>query len=262
MPLANLDKIDLYYELGGQGTKVLYISGTGADLRSRPSVFDGPLAQQHQVLSFDQRGLGQSGKPKTRYTMSDYAEDAAALLEHLQWPAVPVVGVSFGGMVAQELALRFPERVQSLALCCTSSGGDGGVSFPLHELANLAPQARAEKHLAIADLRRDQAWQQANPQRWQQLLELAMGAVRADRDEAGAERQLAARQTHNTWDRLPQLDLPVAILGGLYDGIAPVSNQQALVDRIPGAQLQLYSGGHLFLLQDKTAYSDLLRWLR
>jgi 3-oxoadipate enol-lactonase len=68
MPFAKVSGIDLYYEMQGQhtqgsGTKVLFISGTGGDLRTRPNVFDGPLPQSHQVLSYDQRGLGQSSKP-------------------------------------------------------------------------------------------------------------------------------------------------------------------------------------------------------
>lgn len=266
MPIANTSDIDLYYELQGPadhgGAKVLFISGTGGDLRLRPNVFDGPLPRTHQVLSYDQRGLGQSGKPATDYKMADYAADAAALLDHLGWPAVPVVGVSFGGMVAQELALRFPAKVQSLALCCTSSGGAGGASFPLHELSELAPLARAEQHLAIADTRRDASWQRQNSERWQKLLDLAMSAQHEDRDEAGAARQLAARALHDTWDRLPQLNMPVCIFAGRHDGIAPLANQQALLEQIVGAKLLTFDGGHLFLAQDKAAYPALVEWLQ
>lgn len=270
MPIASTSEIDLYYEILGSNlestdagsAKVLFISGTGGDLRVHPNVFDGPLPRTHQVLSYDQRGLGQSGKPETDYQMADYAADAAALLEHLNWPAVPVVGVSFGGMVAQELALRFPDKVQSLALCCTSSGGAGGASFPLHELSELTPLERAERHLVAADLRRDATWQQQNPERWQKLLGLAMSSQRADRDEAGAARQLAARALHDTWDRLPQLDMPVCILAGRHDGIAPLANQQALLEQIVGARLHTFEGGHLFLAQDKAAYPALVEWLQ
>ncbi len=261
MPIAELGNISLYYEVRGRGPKLLFISGTGGDLRNRPNLFDGPLPGHYQVLGFDQRGLGQSDKPEREYAMADYADDVAALLEHLQWPAVPVVGVSFGGMVAQELALRYPQRVSRMVLCCTSSGGEGGASFPLHELAELAAEDRAARHLAQSDLRRDAAWREANDERWQKLLQMTLDAQRPDRDEAGAARQLAARAGHNTWQRLPQLDLPVLIMGGRYDGIAPVSNQEALAAQVPQAEMRLYEGGHLFLAQDKTAYPELLTWL-
>ena len=261
MPIASLDSIDLYYEVQGQGPRMLYISGTGADLRVRPNVFDGPLPTQFEVLSFDQRGLGQSAKPATQYTMADYGRDAAQLLAYLDWPAVPVVGVSFGGMVAQELSLSHPERVSTLALACTSSGGAGGASFPLEDLTKLAPVARAERYLAQADLRCDASWRAEFPERWKKLMARALAPNQPDKDESAAARQLMARAGHDTYDRLPQLTLPVFVLGGRYDGIAPISNQQALAAQIPHAQLRLYEGGHLFLVQDKTAYVDLQEWL-
>ena len=261
MPIASLSSIDVYYEIHGQGSRVFYIGGSGGDLRVRPNIFDGPLTEQFEVLSFDQRGLGQSGKPEAEYTMADYASDAAELLAYLNWTQVPVVGVSFGGMVAQELALSYPQCVSALALACTSSGGEGGASYPLHELAKLEPQTRAERHLEQSDLRRDDAWRQQNPQRWQKLMDKALTAGWANKDESGAARQLAARAQHDTYERLPQLSMPVLIQGGRYDGIAPVANQQALATQIPQTQMRMYEGGHLFLIQDKSAFPDLVQWL-
>ncbi|MFU8815132.1 MAG: alpha/beta fold hydrolase, partial [Pseudomonadales bacterium] len=104
MAYLKVGDLAFWYELAGEGPPLLFISGTGGDLRVRPNVLDGPLPRQFQVLAYDQRGLGQSSKPAGSYSMADYAEDAAALLSALGWGPVPVVGVSFGGMVAQELA--------------------------------------------------------------------------------------------------------------------------------------------------------------
>src|SRR5689334_21199785 len=106
MPVAQLGAVDLYYDRAGEGPTLLFISGTGGDLRVKPNVFDGPLAKSFEVLAYDQRGLGRSAKPDVSYTMADYADDAAALLDHAGWASTRVIGVSFGGMVAQELALR------------------------------------------------------------------------------------------------------------------------------------------------------------
>ena len=137
MPFVTVRDINVYYEIAGAGPKLLFINGTGGDLRRRPNVFDSPLTQHFTVLSYDQRGLGQTDIPETPYTMADYAEDANALLDALGWQSCRVMGVSFGGMVAQEFAVRYPQRVQRLVLACTSSGGAGGASYPLHELLNM-----------------------------------------------------------------------------------------------------------------------------
>ena len=266
MPHQIANGIQLYYQHAGSGERLLFISGTGGDLRVKPNVFDSPLAGEFELLAYDQRGLGQSEKPQRSYSMADYADDAAALLDTLGWPAVAVMGVSFGGMVAQELALRHPEKVRSLVLACTSSGGEGGASYPLHELEALPAEERLVRHLEISDLRRDAAWQAANPERWQSLLTMASAAGRKDAqqpaDADGARRQLQARAGHDTFARLPQLDLPVLLAGGEFDGIAPKQNMIALGERIRGARLEFFAGGHLFLIQDKSAYPCIIQWLK
>src|SRR3954452_9423845 len=100
--------LQLYFEHGGEGPRLLFVSGTGGDLRNKPNVFDGPLPKSFDVLAYDQRGLGQSEKPDVAYSMADYADDAAALMQSQGWDEALVIGVSFGGRVAQELALRHP----------------------------------------------------------------------------------------------------------------------------------------------------------
>jgi 3-oxoadipate enol-lactonase len=262
MPRIIANGIEVYYETAGQGPRLLFISGTGGDLRTRPNVFDSPLAKHFGLLAYDQRGLGQSAVPDGPYTMADYGNDAAGLLEALGWDAVPVIGVSFGGMVAQELALRHPDRVQALVLCCTSAGGAGGASYPLHELAGLPEAERITRQLELADLRRTPEWRAAHPEQWQRLLDIARAGQRADRNETGAALQLAARAGHDTWSRLPRADMPVLIAGGRHDGIAPVANLEAMAGRIPGAELQLFDGGHLFMIQDKRAYPAIVEWVR
>jgi 3-oxoadipate enol-lactonase len=262
MPHLKTNDINLYYETAGSGERVLYISGTGGDLRVKPNVFDGPLAEQFEILSYDQRGLGQSDKPEVDYSMADYADDAAALLEALGWGPVPVMGVSFGGMVAQELALRYPQQVSRLVLACTSSGGAGGASFPLQDLDQLADEERAVRRLELADKRRDADWRAANPERWQTLLNMVQAGRRQDWDPDGARRQLMARAGHDSFTRLPELQMPVLLVGGEFDGIAPKANMHAIAAQIADAKLEFFTGGHLFLIQDKSAYPYITQWFK
>ena len=155
MSLIETQELSIYYERSDKQKygPLLYIGGTGGDLRNKPNQLDSPLKDFFEVISYDQRGLGQTSKPHNAYTMKQYADDAADLINKLQLPRLPVMGVSFGGMVAQELAIRHPDKVSKLVLACTSSGGRGGSSYPLHELEDLNPNDRLEQSIKINDLR-------------------------------------------------------------------------------------------------------------
>jgi 3-oxoadipate enol-lactonase len=264
MATVRIGEIDVYFEVAGDGPPVLFIGGTGGDLRNKPNVFDGPLAKAYTVASFDQRGLGRSSKPDAPATMADYGADAAGILDHLGWSAVAVIGVSFGGMVAQELAIARPDLVSRLVLCCTSSGGEGGASYPLHDLVDLGPDERRRRQLAISDTRFDEAWQDTNPTDAARLLDRMGTTDGPPPDEVaatGARRQLEARKGHDTWERLGAIAAPTLVAAGRYDGIAPLANSEALAARIPQASMQVFEGGHLFLLQDRSAWSAILRFL-
>jgi 3-oxoadipate enol-lactonase len=263
VPHVKVDDIEIYHERAGAGPPLLFISGTGGDLRNRPGVFEGPLARTFDLLAYDQRGLGRTDKPDAPYSMAGYADDAAGLMDAVGWDKALVVGVSFGGMVAQELALRHPAKVERLVLACTSPGGAGGASYPFHEIGDMDRLERSRMLIPIADTRRDAAWAAANPALYDQIL--ALGAADPFADEPGhaigARRQLEARAAHDTWDRLPQIACPVMIAAGRYDGIALPATQERMVARIPGARLQFFDGGHLFMIQDRTAIPAMVAFL-
>ncbi len=225
-----------------------------------------PIAQNLEILAYDQRGLGQTSKPDIPYAMVDYADDANALLEALRWDRCLVMGISFGGMVAQEFALRYPQRVERLVLACTSSGGAGGSSYPLHELVNLSLEDYVRCILQLSDIRRHAIWREANPVQFQALLDEALASLRVGADEPGhqmgARRQLKARAHHDTYDRLHELQMAVYICGGLYDGIAKPANLKAMQERILGSRLELFQGGHLFYIQDPRAFDRIKAFLR
>jgi 3-oxoadipate enol-lactonase len=264
MPTARVGDIDIYWERAGEGAPLLFISGTGGDLRNKPNLFDGPYPKAFDVLAYDQRGLGRTSKPDAPYSMALYADDAAGLMDRLGWPSARVLGASFGGMVAQELALRHPGKVERLVLACTSPGGAGGASFPFHEIGHLDRLERARHLMPISDTRRDAAWAAANPRDYETWV--AIGAADPFADElghaAGALRQLEARARHDTWNRLPLIACPTLIAAGRYDGIALPETQHRMAGRIPGARLEFFEGGHMFMLQDRAANCTIIDFLK
>jgi 3-oxoadipate enol-lactonase len=268
MPFAATGALNIHYQIAGTGNRLLYISGTGADLRTRPGIFDGELPKRFQLLAYDQRGLGQTEKPHGPYSMSVYADDTARLMDCLGWEDAMVFGVSFGGMVAQEFTLRHPQKVTRLVLACTSAGGAGGASYPLHELMDMDAEERFLRMLPISDTRHDKAWQNSHPDTMKALLEFSKAQrelLEGPEKEAslrGAQLQLLARKDHDTWDRLHQIQVPVFICGGKYDALATPGNLENLHSRIKGSTLKLYQGGHMFLLQDANANQDIIRFLQ
>jgi 3-oxoadipate enol-lactonase len=209
VPFTDIGGHPFFFERLGSGEKLLFIGGTGGDLRRPETRLFGPLPRQFDLLTWDQRGMGQSWKGDAPFTMAGYADDAAKLMDTQGWETAHVVGVSFGGMVAQELVLRHAARVQKLVLCCTASGGAGGASFAYHELPAMSADEMAALKVRIADTRHDAAWATTHPGEYRMLHGFAAAdPYRGEPGHAeGAARQIAARARHDTWDpaadRLP-----------------------------------------------------------
>ena len=200
---APLPGIDVYYERAGAGRRVLFLNGSGATLATSGLLL-APFSAKVDLLAHDQRGLGQTSIPPGPYAMADYATDALELLDHVGWDTCSVFGISFGGMVAQELAVTAPERVERLALACTSPGGAGGASYPLHELADLAPAERAETGRRLLDTRFTDAWLDEHPVD-RMIADIAAQRAVEPRDPEqarGEALQMAARRDHDVLDRL------------------------------------------------------------
>jgi 3-oxoadipate enol-lactonase len=263
MPTVTVGDLSVFYQRQGDGAPLLFISGTGSDLRVRPGILDGQLPRHFDVLAYDQRGLGQTSKPDIPYAMADYADDAAGLMTAIGWDSAHVVGFSFGGMVAQELALRHPARVRRLVLACTSPGGAGGASYPFHEIGHLKGEARARHLLPISDTRRGDAWAEANPREYALFVAMASADPYAEETghALGAQRQLEGRATHDVWDRLSDIRSPTFIAAGRHDGIAKPETQARMAARIPGARLQFFDGGHMFIIQDRAALPAIMDFL-
>lgn len=262
VPKFERSEISINYEVSGSGPRVLFFNGSGATLKST-ALLIGALAKTCTVLAHDQRGLGETSIPEGPYTMAQYAQDGAALLDHVGWDTCAVVGISFGGMVAQEFAVSYPQRVEKLVLLCTSAGGDAGASYPLHELGALPADERAARITTLTDTRFTPEWLATHPDDAAMVaMRNEQAAVPKSKDTIKGEMlQLGARIGHDVSDRLHQVMAPVFVTAGRFDGIAPVSNSEEIVKRLPDATLSIYEGGHIFTAQDRQAIVDIRNFL-
>ena len=263
MSIAHVDDIDIWYEVHGRDDApwVLNIGGSGGDLRQTfPD--RSPLNADFRVVHYDQRGLGRTSRPETDYSMEDYADDAAALIEQVAAGPCHVVGTSFGGMVALNLCARRPDLVDRMALIVTSPGG-AHASYPLLDLESVDAAESFPLRMRLLDERWDPEADEPIPDLgavYDVVVEGHHAVVPADvRD--GRIRQLRARAGHDVVDRLPSIEQLTLVCAGRFDGIAPVANAEVIVDAMPDARLEIFAGGHLVMFQDRRLYAAVVDFL-
>ncbi len=254
MPFASVGDIEIYHERISAGPRLLFISGTGGDLRIRPNVLDGPFPKHFDMLAYDQRGLGQTSKPDRPTAWPNMPRTPSA-----RWP--PSAGVRRWSSASPSAAWwrrnwRSIIPMSSRGWCWPAPRRAGsGASYPLHTLQQMDRDARARHMIPISDTRHDAAWATANEKTWEQMVAFAANDPYTDEPghAMGQRRQLEARAAHDTWDRLGDIRCPVLISAGKYDGIALPETQRNMAARIKGAELRFDEGGHLFMLQDRAA---------
>jgi len=252
----------LFWETAGSGPRLLFCNGSTMTVDSGRPLLE-MAGQGFELLSWDYRGLGRSAAVTAPYTMADLAADTLAVLDDAGWETCCVMGLSFGGMVAQEFTATHPERVQRLALACTSPGGAGGSSYPLERVAELDGTERTTTWRELLDERWNERWL-ADHAIDMTLAQLAtVDRDREDPDGAEGRRlQIQARAGFDAFGRLEAINAPTLVGYGRYDGIAPPANSSALASRIRGSELRGYEGGHLFLVQDPAAMPDFRAFLQ
>ncbi len=239
------------WEAHGNGTPVLLVQGLGYGRWGWEPVVPG-LAARHRVLTFDNRGIGESDKPEGPYTARQMADDALQVLDEAGVDRAHVVGASLGGMIAQELAVIAPERVDRLVLCCTTPGGPD--AFPLPEVtvklfaeaSTLAPEVALRRFVENA-LGDDPPTELVD--------EIFARRVANPPDPAGWQAQAAAGATFAGVDGT--IGAPTLVLHGTADKVVDVRNAQLLADRIAGARVELVPGcGHLFFWERPDSFLE------
>lgn len=233
--LVRPDGVRLYHELHGpaDASALILLEGMGGDIpgwrRNIPR-----LAEQLRVIAYDFRGNGNSDEPPGPCTMATFVEDTLALLDSLHVDRAHVYGQSFGGMVAQELALTAPERVRTLILACTHTGPASAVRVDGAKVPKGEPW-RSMYSPGFPDREPDHVAE-----------DLRIGAAQPKHPEGG-RRQWEAMQTFDSFDRLPDIRTPTLVLHGSEDQAVSPENAEILAKRIPGAELVMLEGaGHLF----------------
>jgi 3-oxoadipate enol-lactonase len=260
MPFAEQLGVRLCYETAGVGRPLLLVGGTAGDLRAVPGPFAWPGAENFAAAAFDHRGLGRSSLgPSETPTVADYATDALALVDHIGWDEFSVIGVSFGGMVAQELAIVAGARLNRMVLISTTAAAEG--SYPIHELYGLPAVDRVARLAELLDTRAAEAPELAAAIRTHLEGEYSLAAPGGP--TPGLLGQLEARRGHDASGRLQQIPCPVLIVAGRFDGIAPPAAARRLARAIPASRLRTFEGGHgsALLMQDQRAWREITRFL-
>ena len=245
----------LAYERVGEGSPVLFLNGSGSSVERSRLLWEsfGTVAE---VVAHDYRGIGASDKGEAP-TMASFAEDALTLADELGWLTFDVVGVSFGGMVALELACFAPTRVRRMVLMCTSAGGRLGSSYPLHEMLEVPIDEKRRRMPQLTDTRFSPGYLAEHPK----LRTLIEQSIEDRPPTAGDREQMMARRSHDVSDRLADVEAETLVMSGTFDGIAPVINGRNIADAIIGSAYREYEGGHMFFVQDSRALDDAKRFL-
>jgi len=245
MPFATAkDGARLYYETIGTGDALLLVMGQGNDHRGWDNVRD-DFAACYRVIIYDHRGTGQSDKPEhPPYSTRGFAQDAVAILDHLDIQRAHAYGISMGGRICQWLGIDHPSRIGSLVLGCTTPGNTHGVPRQPEmdaALRNMASDGKAMSKFLDASL--SSSWVESHPEF---LARLAKTPIPPHAQKL----HFQASEGHEAWDLLPTITSPTLVIHGSDDKVNPTANAPLLAGRIPGAELYiLQDGRHLFFVE-------------
>jgi 3-oxoadipate enol-lactonase len=253
MPTARNGVVELYYESTGTGPAVLLISGQAMTLdawwRTVPE-----LSGSFRVLTFDNRDMGRSSHWPWPYGVAQMADDAVAVMDAAGVDRAHVYGLSLGGMVAQELALRYPDRVRALVLGATTAGGPEAIlarSQPLTFFVRVGAMAPEEAEWAAVPYNYGMRTRREHGER---IAEDIAKRVQHQTDTLAYLHQVAAAASHNTVGRLSSIHAPTLVVHGEEDIVMPLHNAELLARAIPGAELKLWpEAGHLYVTDEPAA---------
>jgi 3-oxoadipate enol-lactonase len=243
MPTAAVNGIEINYRLEGDGERtVVMVNGLADDLETWVLQMDDLLAAGYRVLRFDNRGVGQSSAPPGPYTTRLFADDAKALITSLGLTNLDMMGVSMGGMIAQEYALAYPGDLRSVTFACTYAAPGPFCERMFSMWADMAPIN------GVPFIMRDVTlWAFTVPffeQREEELREFEAEMASMAMPVEAYLAQLSSIRTHDTRDRIGTVRTPTLVLAGEEDILIPVRLSKQLHELVPGAAWATTRGGH------------------
>jgi len=252
LPSVKVNDINMYYEIHGDGFPLVMIMGLSANIDWwNPEIIE-QCSQNYKTVIFDNRGAGRTDKPEIDYSIKMFADDTKGLMDALNIDRAHVLGVSMGGMIAQELVLNYPEKVEKLVLGCTNCGGSKSIPpgeevlTKMVSLGGLPPEEMLQEFLPYL---LTEEFIRNNPEYIESFKQRALIApIPAD----AYQRQINAILGFNTYRRLKKIEVPTLVIHGKRDLLVPTENGEILAEKIPGAQLLLLDNAAHFYDQPDT----------
>jgi pimeloyl-ACP methyl ester carboxylesterase len=259
MPLAATNGIKLYYEIHGRGPRLTLIEGLGYHrwmwYKQLPA-----FSAHFTTLIYDNRGAGKSDKPPGPYNHEQNADDLAGLLEHVGWDHTHLLGISMGGFIAQQFALKYPERMDRLVLVATGFGGKRMVPVPaeaakaMMPATDLSPEERIRKAMPIAF--GDRKWPERNPDEFDQIVKWRL---EEPQPPEAAMAQIMAGATFDVSERVRDITAPTLVVAGSRDGVVPPENARLLAAEIPHSHLTILpDAGHLVNIEASDRFNEVV----
>jgi 3-oxoadipate enol-lactonase len=240
---AEASGVRIAWERRGVGEPLLLVHGLGYARWGWEPVVEG-LARGNDIVLFDNRGIGESDAPGRPYSVRMMAEDAVAVLDAAGVERAHVLGTSLGGMVALQLALDLPERVERLVLACTTPGGAGAAPMPDRTLRLMQEAPTLPLEVALRRFVENALGPEPEVALVDRIMEHRLATAQ---QPAAWAAQAAAGAAFDVWDRVGEIRAPTLVLTGDEDAVVDPRNSELLAQRIPGARLEVFPGtGHLF----------------
>jgi 3-oxoadipate enol-lactonase len=272
MPKAKVKGINIYYKVHGHGEPLVLIMGL-AGIQKAWIFQIRAFKKYYQVITFDNREVGKTDKSSEPCTIKMMAEDTIGLMDYLRVDKAHILGISLGGMIAQEIAINYPERVRKLILASTTAGGEEIIDSPLELLRAMGLKGDySEADMSGIDFRRvdfEKVMRAIVSLSYNKRLfrTVFVPLSKTHIKSIGLSNLMAqfeATRTHNTLDRLHLIEAPTLVITGTRDRLVPPHSSEVIASRIPHAKLVKVEGGsHSLFMEMRGRFNkEVLDFLR